>query len=624
MKLTAEDIKPFIKYPQFSYITYCIYARLFLEPGAKIDNGYAALKYYQGSDYDTISWYKKQIAAIKGQIQYSLNQGPKAKIKKEESLSNIESIIKTGKTNGSFATPGEWAIAYIKKADYKLFDLVSKQRDVILNDLASYGWLRDELSYLNVTFDEHVKLKEDTDIIESIFGFNLRDVHKQALKIQNELFDTLYRLENFLLTKEHENMQSDIIYRSSAINVPEEIVKLAKKLEKIHAQVSISNESSGFQIAIPDPELLETDGAKELSSRHLSINAELYLGIGRYDVDIHPTKENRERWVKYREKNKEVPCAMSMKTGKLFSVNKLLAMKPVEERGLDFGKIRHTCIDISNTSLNLIDDGTGTMVPEWCGKTVPLTELPENHPAIIYLKDRGFDPAKLQEHLDASYCVEAAPEDRSKGRFYSKLINGMKNTPFGRIILPIWINGHRAGYQSRLIDKKIGDNYFVWDGNNFQAITLNGKDLYPPNDRYPKGFNPHKYLNALGSKRNCLLMGYDQAVQWNKKQGFDKNSSFCILVEGPLDAAKVGPPAIAILGKSLSEIQASLIKENFGKIIILADNDKAGNECKQCIFKRLNPYPIDDITIPSGKDAGELSYTEALNLVKTSEFYKTK
>jgi hypothetical protein len=264
------------------------------------------------------------------------------------------------------------------------------------------------------------------------------------------------------------------------------------------------------------------------------------------------------------------------------------------------------------------------MVPEWCGKTVPLTDLPKDHPAIKYLEERGFDPVKLQEHLDVSYCVEEAPEDRSKGRFYSKLINGMRNTPFGRIILPIWINGHRTGYQSRLIDKKIGDNYFVWDGNNFKAITLNGKDLYPPNDRYPKGFNPHKYLNALGSKRNCLLMGYDQAVQWNKEQGFDKNSSFCILVEGPLDAAKVGPPAIAILGKSLSEIQASLIKENFGKIIVLADNDKAGNECKQCIFKRLSPYPIDDITIPSGKDAGELSYTEALNLVKTSEFYKTK
>lgn len=625
MKVTTEEIAPYIANSQFCYLTYCIYAKLFLEPGAKVDNGYAALKHYQSNYHDHIGWYKRQVAVIKTQIQYSLNQGPRIKAKKEDSLANIECIVKTGKTNGSFAVPGEWAIAYIKRADYKLFELVKTQRDTILSDFASYGWLRDELSNLIVEFSDKVKLKaEDDDLIKSIFGFTLLDVHRKAMKLQNELFDILYRLENFLLTKEHEElMQSDIIYRSSAINVPEEIIKLAKKLEQIHAQVSISNESSGFQIAIPDPELLETDGLKELSSRHLSINAELYLGIGRYDVDLHPTKENRERWVKYREKNKEVPCAMSMKTGKLFSVNKLLAMKPVEERGLDFGKIRHTCIDITNTSLNLIDDGTGVLVPEWCGKTVPLTSLPEDHPVIVYLKDRGFDPAKLQEHLDASYCIEAAPEDRSKGRFYSKLNNGMRNTPLGRLILPIWMDGHRMGYQCRIIDKKTEDgSYFVWDGSTYRVVTLAGKELFPPDQRFPKGFNPHKYMNALGSKRNMLLMGYDQAVKWNKDKGFDKNSSFCILVEGPLDAAKIGPPAIAILGKSLSPMQADYIKSKFGKIIVVADNDKAGQECKKCVYERLSPYPVDDVTVEGGKDAGDLSYEEALNLVKTSEFYK--
>lgn len=625
MKVTTEDIEPFIHSPQFCYTTYCIYVKLFLEPGAKIDNGYTALKHYQTSDYNHIGWYKKQIAVLKAQIQCSLNQGPKVKAYKDNSLDNIKSIVETGKTNGSFASPGEWAIAYIKRADYKLFELVKSQRETILNDFAAYGWLRDELSSLTITFNTKVELKSDSDVLENIFGFTMRDVHKRAMQLQNELFDTVYRLENFLLTKEHEEqMQSDIIYRSSAVNVPEEIIKLAKKLEQIHAQVSISNESSGFQIAIPDPELLETDGLKELSSRHLSINAELYLGIGRYDVDVHPTKENRERWVKYREKNKEVPCAMSMKTGKLFSVNKLLAMKPVEERGLDFGKIRHTCIDITNTSLNLIDDGTGTMVPEWCGKTIPLTDLPKDHPAIKYLEERGFDPVKLQEHLDVSYCIEAAPEDRSKGRFYSKLNNGMRNTPLGRIILPIWMDGHRMGYQCRIIDKKTDDDsYFVWDGSNYRVIKLAGNDLFPADERFPKGFNPHKYMNALGSKRNMLLMGYDQAVKWNKDKGFDKNSSFCILVEGPLDAAKIGPPAIAILGKSLSPMQADYIKAKFGKIIIVADNDKAGQECKRCIYERLSPYPVDDVTVEGGKDAGDLSYEDALKLVKTSEFYKS-
>jgi 5S rRNA maturation endonuclease (ribonuclease M5) len=189
-------------------------------------------------------------------------------------------------------------------------------------------------------------------------------------------------------------------------------------------------------------------------------------------------------------------------------------------------------------------------------------------------------------------------------------------------ILPIWIDGHRVGYQCRLIDKKIGDNYFVWDGSNYLPIRLKGNDLYPPNEKYPKGFNPHKYMNALGSKRNMMLMGYDQGVRWNKEKFTDKNDTFCILVEGPLDAAKIAPPAIAILGKSLSPMQADLIKSKFSKIIIVADNDKAGQEAKKCIYERMAPFPVDEVTVTSGKDAGDLSYEDARNLVKSSEFYK--
>lgn len=624
MKMEVDDVKNYMDSPTFAYVTYCAYVKLFLEPGNQLLSNYEALKIYQGSDYDTIGWYRKQIALIKNQVAYSLNVGPKAALMREEADKNIQSLMETGKTAGGIAIPGEKVIAYLKSADMRVMTYAQQHRESIMSDWAAYGWLRDIVSELLIENGPNAKLKLTQDIIYSIFGFTLKDVHKRAISLQNELLDTVYRLENFLLTKEHEEllMASDIIFRSSAVNVPEEIIKLAEKLEKIHAQVGISNESSGFQISIPDPDLLETDGIKELSSRHLCINAELYLGIGRYDVDAYPTKENRERWVKYREQNKEVPCAMSMKTGKLFRVRDLLMMRPIEKRGLDFGKIKHTCISSVNSSLNLIDDGTGTMVPSWCGDTVPLHTLEETHPAVVYLKERGFDYKKLGEQFDVSYCTKAAPEDRSKGRFYSRLINGMKNTPEGRIIIPVWVNGHRTGYQCRIIDKKVGNTYLVWDGSSYKPVVVAGKELYPPNEYYPKGFNPHKYLNALGSRRNELLLGYDQAVKWNKDKGFDKSSSFCILVEGPLDAAKIGPPAIALLGKSMSLTQAELIKEKFGKIIIVADNDKAGQECKQCIYKRLEPYPVDDVIVPEGKDAGELSYEAARELVKTSEFYK--
>lgn len=89
---------------------------------------------------------------------------------------------------------------------------------------------------------------------------------------------------------------NEIIRASGALNVPDEILQLAEKLKDIHGVVSIHKEANGIHLHLPDPELLSQDGRKEFGSRHLTINAELYLGIGKYDVDTHPTSENRKIW----------------------------------------------------------------------------------------------------------------------------------------------------------------------------------------------------------------------------------------------------------------------------------------------------------------------------------------
>lgn len=629
LKVKPVHIRPHINKPSFIFYTYCIYANEFLYDGkSEVDNEYTAIRYYTGNWADHIKTFHGVLYRQKQRLCLARNEDDYgAKYWKEELINNMKHFAIHDKPYAGIMPIAAKAIVYLLAENFNKLSFILENKQYILFDLARDGYLIDTLKYfMHSGIDEEGNLIVNKTTFEIVMGFSYDTLIEENEKFQNELRDVIYRCSNLLLSKEHENKlmeESDLIFSSSAVEVPEEIIILAKKLEKIHSQVSISNESSGYHLSIPDPELLEKDGIKELSSRHLSINAEMFLGIGRYNIDNYPTAKNRELYTKFYSKNKEVPCAVSMKTGKYYRVRDLLTMKPIDQRGLDYNtNVRSHIIDITGTSNNLIDDGTGTLVPLWCGKTKPIVELPDSHPAVIYLKERGFDIRKLQDHLDVSYCEEAEPEDRSKGRYYSRLINGMRNTPAGRIILPIWIDGHRVGYQCRIIDRKIGNNYFVWDGVNYLPIIINGNNLYPPSDKFPKGFSPHKYMNALGSKRNLMLMGYDQAVKWNKERHHNKDDTFCILVEGPLDAAKIGPPAIAILGKSLSPMQADLIKSKFSKVIVVADNDTAGQEAKKCIYERMHPFPVDEVTVLGGKDAGDLSYEEAKKLVSTSSFYK--
>lgn len=395
---------------------------------------------------------------------------------------------------------------------------------------------------------------------------------------------------------------NEIIRASGALNVPDEILQLAEKLKDIHGVVSIHKEASGIHLHLPDPELLIQDGRKEFDSRHLTINAELYLGIGKYDVDTHPTSENRKIWEEYRSKGKEVPCSKCHKTDKPYFVSQLLMMQPVDKRGLDLGRIRKKLAVGSDGSMNLVDDGTGTMVPAWCGDTVPLYELSADHPAIEYLSNRGFNHLHAGLVYGLCYCKSAVSPSKERGIFYSRA-GSLLNTPEGRIIIPIMINGHRMGYQCRLIDKVTAGIRYVWQGGRWNMAGEQEARL-------------HKYMNAVGSIRNAMLFGYDQAVAW----AATNNSKTCIIVEGPLDAVRVGLSAVAILGSSMSSEQAKLICSKFDKAVIVGDNDEAGRRAVNKIIAALtdegmNPLNIEEVKVPEGKDVGGMSYEDAHKLI---------
>lgn len=404
----------------------------------------------------------------------------------------------------------------------------------------------------------------------------------------------------------------------TAADIPQEVKALAERLAAKHGPVTITTESSGMHLYIADPELLKTDGEKELSSKHLAINVDKYFGLGRWNVDVYPTRENVELYKKYRQKKREVPCAMSMKTNKQYNVSDLLVMLPIEQR-IKLSRPVNKHVSASTQDKHLVYDKDGNLVPEPPGHIIPLNELPPTHPAIAYLEQRGFDTDLLAMLYGFGYCDGALPEDRSVGRYWSKLPNNLLNCPKGRIIIPI-VNakGVQHGWQARSIDYLANDGTLYWWSNKEIWTPVQKDDtILGISDKFPSGFKGiRKYINARGLARNESLFGVRQAAQMMTKRPYDKR--VCVLVEGALDAAKGGPPCIALLGKNLSEYQANVIKEHFTRVIIIADKDSAGREMVKSVSRRLPDMPIIEAYLPDGKkDLGDCTYEEARQIIDT-------
>jgi hypothetical protein len=111
-------------------------------------------------------------------------------------------------------------------------------------------------------------------------------------------------------------------------------------------------------------------------------------------------------------------------------------------------------------------------------------------------------------------------------------------------------------------------------------------------------------------------MGLDAAIRFNSILGKEKVTWF--IVEGPLDAGRIGPPALAILGKYMSEYQAAVVAKHFSKAVIVADNDFSGKSMKEICKKVLGlKMEVDTLEVPDGfKDIGEMSQAEATKMIQ--------
>jgi hypothetical protein len=210
----------------------------------------------------------------------------------------------------------------------------------------------------------------------------------------------------------------------------------------------------------------------------------------------------------------------------------------------------------------------GRVNAEWPGVISFVDQLEENHPAVVYLRGRNFDPYVLGRQWSVAFC-------------YDSVLTYVRN----RIIIPFFSGGELVGWVARYI------------GNDV---------LYDPitNRKIPK------YYNMPGFQRKTFAFNFDIASKYKTM----------VIVEGVFDALRTGVYAVAALGKSVSYemrqriISAARQNGEDTTIVVMLDPDQDRREAvlreKHHIARLADQFRegwsrVVEVYIPSGTDPGD-------------------
>lgn len=183
------------------------------------------------------------------------------------------------------------------------------------------------------------------------------------------------------------------------------------------------------------------------------------------------------------------------------------------------------------------------------GKMVKASALDGLHPASQYFADRGVS-GKMSDEFEVMYCEEGYFD------FSARL-----GTTSGRIVFPLRMNGALVGWQARQIERNIEGRRSVWKGDKAGWWQPGSSKDQSGAVRYEDHQVP-KYYTCPGMHRSKSLLNFDRAAQ-------DRN--FVVVVEGPVDAIKVGKHAVATFGKKLTRDQVRILCANWSRVFMLLD-----------------------------------------------------
>jgi hypothetical protein len=359
--------------------------------------------------------------------------------------------------------------------------------------------------------------------------------------------------------------------------------RLAEDLMRCHGNVKVSREMSGLHFYIACPECLAGEkGETELWKMHLAMNVDKYL-------------------------RGNSGAAQCMRTGKVYRIDELTMWPLLETRGYTRGPAKIIDLPLISGEFHE-EDEKGRWVPKGPGETIPLHSLPFDHPAIEYLHSRKFSITDLSNQFSAQYCVKERTDIR-----YRRLLHGFRATPQGRVVFYIYHHGVRVGWQARILEREDENHLYYFHPYKETWMAVKTRET-PEMEWMPmegwEEWDPAKYIAAHGMRRNSILMGFDSARAWN---AFHRpKRKFCFLLEGPLDAGRLGPPAVATCGKFLSEQQAAQLMAAFDTIIIVPDNDAYGSKLYEHVGQWIGVQREFVVIHPPRhrKDAGEMTEQE--------------
>lgn len=216
------------------------------------------------------------------------------------------------------------------------------------------------------------------------------------------------------------------------------------------------------------------------------------------------------------------------------------------------------------------------ITPELPAGTVPIIDLPGDHPAAQYLLGRGFDIQKLWDDFQIGF---------SEGSRFPQPAIGP------RIVIPIVDPFTKPGERPTLL--------------GWQARQIPGL----PSDLHSEA----KYLTMQGFRKSHEL--------YTAIQGPLLDVLF--IVEGVTDAWRIGRPAVALLGKAASSRQIDRLVEigQFSRLIFVALDQDAQPEQQQLVDKLRERFARLDVDtqvlafdLPEGcKDIGECTQTDICN-----------
>lgn len=403
--------------------------------------------------------------------------------------------------------------------------------------------------------------------------------------------------------------ENEIRRAGDVTDIPDDVMRLAEALSRKHGQVTVALESGGLHLYMASPAKLAEVGDKELRSCHLAVNADRFFGRG-------------EKWSKIVGQYDNQRSAMCMSTSTPYTVADLLDMPPLEARGI---RASQEGVKVQNVVRYLVPDGQGNMVPEGPGEIVRLTQLPEDHPGVVYLKSRNYSLPLLETQFNAHYCVKELPMDADENvrRFYRRLPLLGSDTPQQRIIFFAYERGVHLGWQGRVLDYENdrGERWVLhpYDNQWYHVETRNSQGKMIPVPAIAMSdleWKLSKYKFGRSCQRNSMIMGLDAAVEWNQMMGMKRRTA--ILGEGPLDAGRWGPPAVALLGKFMSPNQAEVLIRNFDQVLYVSDSDSYGRKSRERVSQLLyGKIEIELLDLPAGKkDPGDLTPDEAWAMVK--------